>query len=67
MNSDQETMPKRLPRVTRWLSTTSAAAICDSCRREFKVPMSDLSTTKDAQTNLQLQFDLHECKHRTAN
>jgi len=67
MDSDQEKVPKRLLRVTRWLSTTPVAAICSSCSREFKVPMSALSRTKDAQVNLQQQFDLHVCKHRMAN
>jgi hypothetical protein len=30
-------------------------------------PMSALTRTKDAQASLQQQFDMHECKHRTAN
>jgi hypothetical protein len=55
--------PKRVLRVTKWLSTTPAIAVCSSCSREFKVPMSALTKTKDAQTNLQQQFDMHECKH----
>jgi len=62
----QEEKPKRVLRVTQWLSSTPAIAVCSSCSKQFKVPMSALTKTKDAQENLQQQFDLHECKHRMA-
>jgi hypothetical protein len=54
--------PQRNVRVTKWLSTTPVVGVCSSCSREFKVPMTALSKTKDAQTNLQQQFDQHVCK-----
>jgi hypothetical protein len=52
---------KRNLRVTKWLSTTPAFGVCTSCSKEFKVPMSALTKTTDAQVNLQQQFDRHEC------
>lgn len=65
-SNNREKMPKRVLRVTKWLSTTPAIAVCSSCSREFKAPMSALCRTRDAQVNLQEQFDRHECKHRMA-
>jgi hypothetical protein len=62
----EEGKPKRVLRVTQWLSSTPAIALCSSCSKQFKVPMSALTKTKDAQENLQQQFDRHECKHRMA-
>ena len=43
---------KRNLRVIKWLSSTLVIAVCTSCSREFKAPMSVLSRTVDAQTNL---------------
>ncbi len=57
-------MPRRILRVTKWLRTTPAVAICTACQREFKVPMTDLSKTADAQKSLQEQFDRHQCEQR---
>jgi len=54
-------MPKRNLRVTKWLSSTPAVGVCTACNKDFKVPMSALTKTKDAQVNLQKQFDQHEC------
>ena len=54
-------MPKRNLRVTKWLYSTPAVGVCTTCSKEFKVPMSALTKTKDAQVNLQKQFDQHEC------
>jgi hypothetical protein len=53
---------KRNLRVIKWLSSTPVIAVCTSCSREFKAPMSALSRTVDAQTNLQQQFDRHKCQ-----
>jgi hypothetical protein len=55
-------MIQRRLRVSKWLSTTPAVGVCTLCSREFKVPMSALRTTADAQANLQKQFDWHKCK-----
>ena len=55
-------MPKRVLRVTKWLSTTPAVGVCTACSREFKVPMTVLAKVKDAQVNLQRQFEQHKCE-----
>ena len=49
-------------RVVKWLSTTPVVAVCTLCSREFKVPMSALRRTADAQASLQEQFDRHKCE-----
>jgi hypothetical protein len=54
-------MAKRNLQVTKWLSTTPAMGVCIACRKEFKVPMTALTKTKDAQVDLQEQFDRHKC------
>ena len=53
---------KRNLRVIKWLSMTPAVGVCTVCNREFKVPMTALSKTRDAQFNLQQQFDQHKCE-----
>jgi hypothetical protein len=55
-------MIQRRLRVVKWLSTTPAVGVCTVCSREFKVPMSALRTTAEAQANLQKQFGSHECE-----
>jgi len=57
-------MTKRNLRVLKWLAATPAIGVCTSCAREFKVPMSALTRTADAQANLQEQFDRHKCEGR---
>jgi hypothetical protein len=57
---------KRILRVTKWLRDTPVIAVCESCGRQFKAPMTALAKTKDAQTSLQQQFDLHKCKLATS-
>jgi hypothetical protein len=52
---------KRNLRVTKWLSSTPAIGVCSSCSKEFRVPMTALTRTADAQAHLQEQFDRHEC------
>jgi len=54
-------MLQRRLRVAKWLSTTPAVGVCARCSREFKVPMSALRRTADAQASLQEQFDRHKC------
>ncbi len=54
-------MIQRRLRVVKWLSTTPALGVCTLCSREFKVPMSALRGTADAQASLQEQFDKHKC------
>ena len=57
---------KRILRVTKWLSQTPVIGVCQSCGHQFKAPMTALAKTKDAQTSLQQQFDLHKCKLPTS-
>jgi len=59
-------MAKRNLQVTKWLSTTPAFGVCTACKKEFKVPMTALTKTKDAQENMQQQFDRHRCEHENA-
>jgi hypothetical protein len=55
------TMATRALRVVKWLSSTPATGMCTACTKQFKVPMTALSKTKDAQESLQQQFDQHKC------
>jgi hypothetical protein len=59
--SPDQVIAKRNLRVTKWLSTTPAVGVCIACSKKFKVPMTALTKTRDAQVNLQHQFDRHEC------
>jgi hypothetical protein len=54
-------------RVVKWLSSTPVVAVRTLCNREFKIPMSALSRTADAQANLQQQFDRHACQLEDAS
>jgi hypothetical protein len=58
-------MGKRALRVVKWLSTTPAIGVCAFCNQQFKVPLTALAKTADAQVNLQEQFDRHKCKGQT--
>jgi hypothetical protein len=60
-------VPKRNLKVTKWLRTTPAVAVCGSCNKEFRVPMTSLSRTTDAQEYLQEQFDRHKCDPEKAS
>jgi hypothetical protein len=59
---ETESMRPRVLRVTKWLTVTPAIAVCTQCQREFRVPLSALARTKDAQDYLQQQFDRHKCE-----
>jgi len=54
--------PKHIFLVVEWFSQTPVMGVCDGCGWEFKAPMTALSTTKDAQANLQQQVDSPNCK-----
>src|SRR5208337_4654965 len=60
-------MIQRRLRVVKWLNTTPAVGVCTLCSREFKVPMSALKRTADAQASLQEQFDRHRCEPPDSN
>jgi hypothetical protein len=51
----------------KWLRSTPAIGVCDSCLQIFKVPISTLSKTQDAEENLQEQFNRHKCKRSDAS
>jgi hypothetical protein len=55
-------MIQRRLRVLKWLSTTPAVGVCTLCSQQFKVPMTALRRTADAQASLQKQFDRHKCE-----
>ena len=57
-------VPKRNLKFTKWLSTDP---VCASCNQEFRVPMTSLSPTTDAQEYLQEQFDRHKCDPEKAS
>lgn len=54
-------MATRILRVTKWIGTVPAVAICTQCNREFKVPLQLLKRTADSQENLRKQFAEHKC------
>ncbi len=60
-------MMQRRLRVVKWLNTTPAIGVCTFCSREFKVPLSAIRKTADAQTDLQEQFDRHKCDPEDAS
>jgi hypothetical protein len=54
-------MSKRALRVVKHLGPVPCIAACTSCGKEFKGPLSTLPRVKDAQANLQEQFNRHKC------
>jgi hypothetical protein len=64
---EKMSMIQRRLRVAKWLNTTPAIGVCTLCSREFKVPMSVLRRTADAQASLQEQFDRHKCEPRDSS
>jgi hypothetical protein len=55
-------MAKRAIRVTKHIQRTPVVAICTACHQEFKAPMTTFSSAKNAEANLQLQFNRHKCR-----
>jgi hypothetical protein len=49
-------------RVTKWIGTVPAVAVCTKSQRDFRVPITMLKRTLDAQANLKMQFDRHKCE-----
>jgi len=59
-------MPKPRLRIVKWLGSTPAIGVCEFCSSQFKVPLTAMAKTAEAQTNLQEQFDRHKCKSEDA-
>jgi hypothetical protein len=55
-------MTKRAVRIVKHLGSVPCVAACTACGREFKAPLRALARVKDAQANLQEQFDRHKCQ-----
>ena len=60
-------MPERNLRVTKWLGTVPAAAVCTRCSRQFNVPLAALKRLAEAQASLNVQFARHNCESRTSD
>jgi hypothetical protein len=60
-------MPKRSIRVVKRLSSTPSVGVRTACSKQFTVPTTALSKTKDAWMNLQQQFDQHKCERLDAS
>jgi hypothetical protein len=58
---DRASLPTRNLRVTKWLGSVPAVAVCTHCGRDFKVPLALLKRTSDAQESLRKQFAEHKC------
>jgi hypothetical protein len=59
-------MIHRRLRMVKWLSAP-AAGVCTICSQEFKVPMSAVRRTANAQASLQEQFDRDKCEHEDSH
>jgi hypothetical protein len=55
-------MEERRLRVTRWLRTVPAVAICTLCDQEFSVPLKSMKSLGDAQQFLEGAFAEHDCE-----
>jgi hypothetical protein len=60
---NRDSMPKsvRNLRVVKWVGTTPSIAVCSSCSRQFKVPLTRLAKKQDAEETLQMLFEAHSC------
>jgi hypothetical protein len=51
-------MIQRRLRVVKWLSTAPAVGVCTLCSREFKVPMSALTSLDSRSTDAWINADI---------
>jgi hypothetical protein len=56
-------MTKRAVRIVKNLGPVPCVAACTACGQQFTAPLSTLPRVKDAQANLQEQFDQHKCQN----
>ncbi len=59
----RELMTKRAFRKVKQVGSVPCVAACTACGKQFTAPLSTLSRVKDAQANLQQQFDRHKCQN----
>jgi hypothetical protein len=55
-------MTKRAVRIVKHLGSVPCIAACTACGKQFTAPLTTLPRVKDAQANLQQQFDRHKCE-----
>jgi hypothetical protein len=55
-------MAKRILRVTKWIGTTPAVAVCAACGRQFALPVTALKSVVEARAKMQALFDGHKCE-----
>jgi hypothetical protein len=55
-------MTKRAVKIVKHLGPVPCSAACTACGKQFTAPLSTLQRLKDAQANLQEQFDRHKCQ-----
>jgi hypothetical protein len=60
--STKKFMTKRTVKIVKLLGAVPCIAACTACGKQFTAPLSMLQRTKDAQANLQEQFDRHKCQ-----
>ena len=60
-------MGKRAVKIVKHLGPVPCIAACTACGRQFKAPLSTLQRLKDAQANLQEQFDRHKCENEKSS
>jgi len=58
---------KRALRIVKHLGSVPCVAACTSCGKELKAPLSVLPRVKDAQANLQSQFNGQKCLSQKVN
>ena len=59
----RELMTERAVRIVKHLGSVPCIAACIVCGKQFTAPLSTLPRVKDAQANLQQQFDRHKCEN----
>ena len=58
-------MPKPHIRALKWIGAVPVVGACSSCGRQFTVPLTAIKRVADAQQNLTVQFEGHNCSVQT--
>jgi len=56
-------MTERAVRIVKHLGSVPCIAACTACGKQFTASLSMRPRVKDAQANLQQQFDRHRCQN----